>query len=113
MSARLFALTLAALLAAPALAQDGPPASTGPLPNGQAQIAPVTADDLLATHGREWLTYHGDYSGRHWSPLGQIRRDNVGTLRRACRASRVPALRALAGTVAQHVRVPSSCGLQV
>lgn len=59
------------------------PASTGALPNRPATITPVTPADLLAQDGREWLTYHGDYSGRHFSPLEQIDLDNVAQLDRA------------------------------
>src|SRR5688572_1173604 len=35
---------------------------------------------LLKAPSDSWLTYHGDYSGRHHSPLRQITPDNVGQL---------------------------------
>ena len=35
---------------------------------------------LLKPPADSWLTYHGDYSGRHHSPLRQITPDNVGQL---------------------------------
>jgi alcohol dehydrogenase (cytochrome c) len=35
---------------------------------------------LLNPPADSWLTYHGDYSGRHHSPLRQITPDNVGQL---------------------------------
>src|ERR1051325_5646005 len=35
---------------------------------------------LLKPPADSWLTYHGDYSGRHHSALRQITPDNVGQL---------------------------------
>src|ERR1051325_9064747 len=35
---------------------------------------------LLKPPADSWLTYHGDYSGRHHSPLRAITTDNVGQL---------------------------------
>ena len=46
-------------------------------------IAPVLPVDLLRPAGQEWLTYHGDYSGRHFSAVDQITTRNVGRLKRA------------------------------
>ena len=53
---------LCILLAAPAAAQSVDPSA------------------LLKPPADSWLTYHGDYSGRHHSPLRQITPDNVGQL---------------------------------
>jgi alcohol dehydrogenase (cytochrome c) len=49
---------------------------------GSAAIRPVTDADLLAPQAQEWLTYHGDYSGRHHSALTQITPANVSGLKR-------------------------------
>src|SRR5437764_10232392 len=35
---------------------------------------------LLKSASEEWPTYNGDYSGRRYSSLSQINRDNVGSL---------------------------------
>ena len=40
----------------------------------------VDPSALLKPPADSWLTYHGDYSGRHHSPLGQITPDNVAQL---------------------------------
>ena len=50
-----------------------------------ALVAPAAAQSvdptaLLKPPADSWLTYHGDYSGRHHSPLRQITPDNVGQL---------------------------------
>jgi alcohol dehydrogenase (cytochrome c) len=42
--------------------------------------AQVTYQDLLASPGKEWLTYNGDYSARRYSPLKQIDTGNAGRL---------------------------------
>jgi alcohol dehydrogenase (cytochrome c) len=44
---------------------------------------PVTAAELLQPVGTEWLTYHGDYSARHYTPVAQINRKTVARLKRA------------------------------
>jgi alcohol dehydrogenase (cytochrome c) len=48
---------------------------------GQAKID-VQKEDLLAQPpAANWISYHGDYSGRRFSSLTEIRRDNVARLR--------------------------------
>jgi alcohol dehydrogenase (cytochrome c) len=41
----------------------------------------VSAQDLLAPMGDNWLSYNGDYSGRRYSPLMQINVKNASQLR--------------------------------
>lgn len=42
----------------------------------------VRAEDLLAQPpSANWMSYHGDYSGRRYSALSQINRDNLSQLR--------------------------------
>jgi quinoprotein glucose dehydrogenase len=43
-------------------------------------VAFLAARAKSAAAEREWRTYHGDRAGRQWSPLDQIRRDNVARL---------------------------------
>ena len=63
--------TFVSMLAAPAaLRAAGRPASTGP----------HWADQLAQAPAQNWLTYHGDYSGRRFSRLTQIDRTNVRRL---------------------------------
>ena len=45
-----------------------------------AEAQDVTADLLRQPTRDSWPTYHGDYSGRHHSPLTQITPDNVSQL---------------------------------
>lgn len=81
----------AALLASLALALPlvaaaqgaAPPAPVNLMPNQRANIQPVTADDLLKPAGAEWLTYHGDFTGDHYSNLNQVTTANVAKLKRA------------------------------
>lgn len=40
----------------------------------------ITADDLLHPKGDSWPTFHGDYSGRHYSSLKEINASNVHNL---------------------------------
>jgi alcohol dehydrogenase (cytochrome c) len=47
------------------------------VPAGAQSIDPAA---LLKPPADSWLTYHGDYSGRHHSALRQITPDNVGEL---------------------------------
>lgn len=56
---------------------------TGPLANGTAEVSAVASEDLMRPAGRQWLSYHGDYSARRYSDVSQIDRRNVATLRRA------------------------------
>ena len=45
-------------------------------------VIDVRTEDLLAkTPAANWLTYHGDYSGRRYSGLSEINTTNVGQLR--------------------------------
>lgn len=90
-SMRNLALTTALIWAGAAQAQQFVPQEvprivvepTGPLPNRRANIDPVAPADIVQAEGGEWLTYHGDYSGRRHSPLSQIHRENVSRLHRA------------------------------
>jgi len=66
----------------------------------QVNIRPVTAKDLLQPAGNEWLSYHGDYSGDHFSTLTQITTDNVKSLTRAWTSNVDP-------TQAPHGRISS------
>lgn len=84
------AVACLAALAATAEAQSNAPSSrlpsTAPTmrkPNRHAEIMAVTQNDLLKPAGDEWLSYHGDYTGRHFSTLGQITTGNVAKLTRA------------------------------
>src|SRR5206468_954703 len=43
--------------------------------NGQ-----VTSEDLLKSPGTDWLTYHGDYAGKRFSPLHEIDTESVNGL---------------------------------
>ena len=45
-----------------------------------AKAQDVTGDLLRQPARDSWPTYHGDYSGRHHSPLTQITPDNVSQL---------------------------------
>lgn len=66
-----------------ASAQPAPPTSpTGPLPNVEVSIPPVAPEELVAADGDGWLTYHGDYSGRRYSPLDQIDLSSIERLER-------------------------------
>lgn len=49
----------------------------------QSAYPPVTSSDLGQPAGRGWLTYHGDYTARHYVPQSQINRSNVAHLKRA------------------------------
>src|SRR4051812_48285480 len=42
--------------------------------------AQVTSQELLKSPGENWLTYHGDYAGKRFSPLHEINPDTVGGL---------------------------------
>src|SRR6266403_2582764 len=41
----------------------------------------VQPDHLTATAGENWLSYHGDYSGRRFSSLAEITPANVSQLK--------------------------------
>src|SRR5215469_18047683 len=61
-------------------------ASSIPVCAQNASPVPVTtvvqaADLLSPTLDANWLTYNGDYSGRRYSSLTQLTRDNVAQLR--------------------------------
>ena len=65
-------------------------ACTGPRPLGQENgtqsnsSLDVSAEDLLLKPvGENWPSYNGDYSGRRFSSLRQINRNNIGQLRAA------------------------------
>jgi alcohol dehydrogenase (cytochrome c) len=70
-------LTVLAVSGAP---QETPPQSARP--NQRATIRPVSADELMNSPADDWLTYHGSFSGVHYSPLTQIDKGNVATLHR-------------------------------
>jgi alcohol dehydrogenase (cytochrome c) len=40
----------------------------------------ISSEMLVDSSGKQWPTYNGDYSGRRYSPLAQINRDNVRSL---------------------------------
>ena len=42
--------------------------------------AQVTSEDLLKSPGDNWLTYHGDYAGKRFSPLHEINTSTVSGL---------------------------------
>lgn len=46
-----------------------------------ALVLPCLAQDLAAPSGSNWLSYHGDYTGRRFSSLSQINLGNVASLR--------------------------------
>ncbi|KAA8608894.1 glucose dehydrogenase [Salipiger aestuarii] len=72
-----------ALLAGPALAQDG----TAPAPDTQAQAQfRAPSDARVPAAGPDWQSFHGQVSGAKFSPLDQITPDNVAQLELAWRA---------------------------
>ncbi|MDB5439573.1 MAG: Pyrrolo-quinoline quinone [Caulobacteraceae bacterium] len=86
------ATAIAAALFQPVSAQDdappntrqvAPPAAPAGRPNQRANITPVTQADLNKPAGDEWLSYHGSYTGNHYSTLSQINATNVTKLKRA------------------------------
>src|ERR1700722_5606103 len=44
-------------------------------------VVNVSAEDLVAQAGANWTSYNGDYTGRRYSSLREINRQNVGRLR--------------------------------
>jgi alcohol dehydrogenase (cytochrome c) len=52
-------------------------------PNQRASVRPVTAQDLATSAADDWLTYHGSYTGHHYSTLAQVTTRTVARLRRA------------------------------
>ncbi|MEN8160758.1 MAG: PQQ-binding-like beta-propeller repeat protein [Myxococcota bacterium] len=50
---------------------------TAPVAPSEAFLA---AREKAAPAEREWRVYHGDRAGRQWSPLDQVRRENVARL---------------------------------
>jgi alcohol dehydrogenase (cytochrome c) len=52
-------------------------------PTQRASIRPVTAHDLAKDAADDWLTYHGSYTGHHYSTLQQVNTRTVARLRRA------------------------------
>ena len=74
------AWSLATVLAASGASRQTPPQSARP--NQRATIRPVSADELMSSPADDWLTYHGSFSGDHYSPLTQIDKRNVATLQR-------------------------------
>lgn len=71
---------LVPLLTVPGAQQEAP--AQAARPNRRAAIRPVSADDLMKEPADDWLTYHGSFSGNHYSPLAHIDKGNVATLRR-------------------------------
>ena len=43
-------------------------------------FAQIQYNDIVKSPGSNWLTYHGDYTGRRYSPLAQINRQTVKNL---------------------------------
>ena len=75
------AFTLALLMAA-ALDRPTAPAQQGESP--VRVVANVTAEDLLAQPvGANWTSYNGDYTGRRYSSLNEVKPENVARLRAA------------------------------
>src|SRR5438128_9523865 len=74
-----------AALSVMTLAQVPSPGGTAPQPraNQRASLRPVMADDLAKGAADDWLTYHGSYTGDHYSTLTQISTQTVARLRRA------------------------------
>jgi alcohol dehydrogenase (cytochrome c) len=70
------------MLAAVALACSSAAAQQGRSP--VTAVVNVTAEDLLAQPvGANWTSYNGDYTGRRYSSLNEIKPENVGQLRAA------------------------------
>jgi alcohol dehydrogenase (cytochrome c) len=70
------------MLAAVALACSSAAAQQGRSP--VTAVVNVTAEDLLAQPvGANWTSYNGDYTGRRYSSLNEIKPENVGRLRTA------------------------------
>jgi alcohol dehydrogenase (cytochrome c) len=96
-------------LSVAALAQTGgqaPAASVG-RPNARATIRPVTQDDLDKSGAADWLTYHGSYSGDHYSTLTEVTTANVKRLRRAWVSDTDPAFaQAVRGSGGRMFTVP-------
>ena len=74
------AWVLLSLLTVSGAPQDTPTQPTRQ--NQRATIRPVSADELMKSPADDWLTYHGSFSGNHYSPLKQIDKGNVATLQR-------------------------------
>jgi alcohol dehydrogenase (cytochrome c) len=62
------------------LASSGMSALEGEGPHS-AKIDVQSADLEAAPSSANWLTYHGDYSGRRYSALSEINTGNVAQLR--------------------------------
>jgi len=60
---------------------------TAPAQQGESPVrvvANVTAEDLLAQPvGANWTSYNGDYTGRRYSSLNEVKPENVARLRAA------------------------------
>jgi len=70
------------MLAAVALACSSAAAQPGRSP--VTAVVNITAEDLLAQPvGANWTSYNGDYTGRRYSSLNEIKPENVGRLRAA------------------------------
>src|SRR5690349_10077877 len=52
-------------------------------PNQRVTISPVSPSELAKPAGADWITYHGEYSGNHFSTLTQVDTRNVTKLHRA------------------------------
>src|SRR3954465_5818178 len=73
-------LSFTAFAQTPAAPPTAPPATR---PNERVSVRPVIAEDLAKPAAADWLTYHGSYTGNHYSTLTQIDTRNVANLRRA------------------------------
>jgi alcohol dehydrogenase (cytochrome c) len=63
---------------------DGPVRGPYGVTNSWGEISnfnPVTQEDLISPDSSEWLMYRRTYDAWGYSPLGQIDRDNVGSLK--------------------------------
>ena len=77
--------TLWTALSVMVLAQSAQGPATAPVerPTQRVVVRPVTADDLSRPAAADWLTYHGSYTGNHFSTLTQVDMQTVARLQRA------------------------------
>ena len=77
--------TLWTALSVMLLAQSAQGPATAPVerPTQRVAVRPVTADDLSRPAAADWLTYHGSYTGNHFSTLTQVDTQTVARLQRA------------------------------
>jgi alcohol dehydrogenase (cytochrome c) len=81
-------------LVAAAQTPSVPSTATPARPNQRVAVRPVTADELARPAAADWLTYHGSYTGNHFSTLTQIDTRSIAGLRRAWISDTDPAVAA-------------------